>query len=66
MARKIRITLETNGNAAFDYPTVEVVRILRDAAIRLEQENHPEDGFYLKDHNGNTCGRVDIEDSEDE
>lgn len=66
MPRKISITFETNGNDAFgEFPTAETTRILREAARRLDIEDFPEGGFYLKDHNGNTCGRVDVEDEED-
>lgn len=66
MPRKISITFETNANAAFEeFTTLETTRILREAAERLDNDDFPEGGFYLKDRNGNTCGRVDVEDEED-
>lgn len=69
MTHNISITLETNGNAAFDgNPTDEVVRILREAADRLERGDDGDDGdgFRLNDINGNACGRVTIDRVDDE
>jgi hypothetical protein len=64
MSERISVTLETNGNAAFeDSPATEIARILREAAKRIENGDFGSDGdgFRLNDINGNKCGRVTIE-----
>jgi hypothetical protein len=58
----MKATLEvTMDNAAFDGlggPHVELARILRDAADRLDAGHS--DGFKLRDINGNTVGSLEI------
>lgn len=61
---KITITIETD-NAAFERaPMFEVARILDSAAARLKREGPPDEGdsYKLRDVNGNTVGRVTVED----
>jgi len=57
---KLTITIEMD-NAAFDPPELEVARILRDVAQRLDdgQRLSPDDWFpALRDVNGNLVGTV--------
>jgi len=57
--KKITITIET-GSAAFGPdPEVEVARILAVLAERFRRYEHPE---IVMDYNGNTVGKVEIED----
>ena len=45
------------GNAAFgDTPAIEVARILRHIATRLDAGAKLENGGTIGDHNGNTVG----------
>lgn len=62
MARKISVTIETNGNAAFaDEPDLEVVDILRKLADRLERDDLRMGATRINDVNGNGCGEIVIE-----
>jgi hypothetical protein len=56
---KLTITIET-GNDAFKKNPYE----LRDILMRLTALDHIADGMRLLDHNGNTVGRLTIEDEE--
>lgn len=51
----ITITIDTGNQAFDDTPGIEVARMLRELATKLEAGNVPE---TLKDINGNTCGIV--------
>jgi hypothetical protein len=54
---EFKIKIECD-NAAFENdPLAEVARILREAADKLEQG---QDGFKLRDINGNTVGSADF------
>ncbi len=55
----VRMTIETN-NAAFSQDVgLEVARILRDAADRIEQ-GHGVDALTLRDINGNRVGELEV------
>lgn len=57
MNTNVTINIEGTG-AAFDEPTAEVARILRDLAEKIE-----DGGYHFKhlyDLNGNKCGTVSI------
>lgn len=61
MALKFRVTLESNGNAAFEQPAEEVARILREAADAIEHSFFsPPTELRLNDVNGNRCGKVEV------
>lgn len=46
-------------NAAFqDEPTIEIARILRELADRVERRDQPESPIGLRDINGNTVGEM--------
>ena len=56
------LTIRT-GNAAFEgIPELEIARILRVAADRLEREPDGLEGFPLMDANGNRVGSVEFDD----
>jgi hypothetical protein len=58
MMERITIVIET-GNAAFeDSPTIEIARILRAMADRIESCGLPP---VPRDANGNKCGSVTVE-----
>lgn len=57
----LTITIEMDNAAFDDYPGEEAIRILREAAGRLESvgvEHHAGELFTLYDVNGNTVGSV--------
>lgn len=58
---RVTLTIDT-GNAAFadEGEGAEVARILRGAALKFEQVGTPI-AFTLRDLNGNTVGRVEVE-----
>lgn len=45
----------THSGSAFDYPTNETIRLLRELADYLEDYEPPR---ILRDRNGNKCGTV--------
>jgi len=51
-----------NSGEAFDEPALELARILRELADRIENGTAPE---VLHDLNGNRCGSVDLSPLED-
>jgi hypothetical protein len=64
MAVKISVNVETNGNAAFeeDAAASEIARILRDVALRIENQDYPDGEVPIRDINGNKCGSFFVED----
>jgi len=61
--QKITITIETE-NAAFDPdPEVEVARILKDLATKLDRSELPDE---LRDYNGNKVGTVEVTEENEE
>jgi hypothetical protein len=58
--RRIEITIDTM-NAAFDpEPTVEIARILTDAACQIQAGDTR--NRNIRDINGNICGRIVVRD----
>jgi hypothetical protein len=52
--KTLKIEIVHSG-AAFDYPTNETIRLLRQLADHMEEDNPPQ---ILRDSNGNRCGIV--------
>ena len=52
--KTLKIEINHSG-AAFDYPTNETIRLLRQLADRIENSDPPQ---ILRDSNGNRCGNV--------
>jgi hypothetical protein len=58
---RITITINTENSAFTEedfYMNAEVSRILHDLADKIENDHYPS---KLRDLNGNTCGKVEIE-----
>ena len=51
-----KLTIDNTDNAAFEEPGLEIARILRDAADKVERGTW---GFILRDYNGNKVGTAD-------
>jgi hypothetical protein len=61
--RNLEIQIDNSG-AAFDDPALEVARILREQAQRIADGGVS--NSYLFDFNGNRCGFIDYNFSDDE
>jgi len=61
---RVRITINCDNAAFGDAPVFEVARILNRYAALIENDrNLPLGALRLKDHNGNTVGKVEVSES---
>ena len=59
--KKITITIKTENAAFADGPKIEVARILRELADRIESHEERDWPEFTMDYNGNRVGKVVVE-----